>query len=105
VVQAVYADPASAPVSAEVKAALALIETFTLHPEDLSPDSIATARNAGLTDEAIEHAFDVATMFNLIDRLADAFDFFVADEPWFDQGAKMLLRFGYRFPPFLYPRP
>jgi alkylhydroperoxidase family enzyme len=105
VVQAVYADPATAPVSAEVKTALALIETFTLHPEDLGPEDIAAARSAGLTDEAIEHAFDVATMFNLIDRLADAFDFFVAEEQWFDQGAKMLLRMGYKFPPFLYPRP
>jgi hypothetical protein len=58
-----------------------------------------------LSNEAIEHVFDVATIFNLIDRLADAFDFYVPDQEGLAQGAKVLLRFGYRFPPFLYPRP
>ncbi|MEW6471139.1 MAG: hypothetical protein AB1679_02625 [Actinomycetota bacterium] len=88
-----------------MKAALALIETFTLRPEELGPDDIAAARAAGLSDEAIEHAFDVATLFNVIDRLSDAFGFYVPDQPGLDKGAKVLLRFGYRFPPFLYPRP
>ena len=89
----------------EVKVALGLIETFTLRPEELEPDDIRAAHDAGLTDEAIEHAFNVATMFNLIDRLADSFEFFVPDQDGFDKGAKMLLRFGYRFPRFLWPRP
>jgi hypothetical protein len=88
-----------------VKAALVLIETFTLRPEELGPNDIETARAAGLSNEAIEHVFDVATIFNLIDRLADAFDFHVPDQEGLDQSAKVLLRFGYRFPPFLYPRP
>ncbi len=88
-----------------MKAALALIETFTLRPEELGPNDIETARAAGLSNAAIEHVFDVATIFNLIDRLADAFDFHVPDQEGLDQGAKVLLRFGYRFPPFLYPRP
>src|SRR5215211_6260473 len=34
-IEAVYADRTTAPVSAEVKAALALIETFTLRPDEL----------------------------------------------------------------------
>ena len=88
-----------------MKAALALIETFTLRPEEFGPDDIEAARNAGLSNEAIEHVFDVATIFNLIDRLADAFDFYVPDQEGLDQAAKVLLRFGYRFPPFLYPPP
>lgn len=88
-----------------MRAALALIEVFTLRPEDLGPDDIHMARAAGLSDEAIEHAFNVAALFNLIDRLADAFDFYVADQAWFDRGAAMVLRFGYKFPIFLWPRP
>lgn len=99
------AEPTTAPVSEELKAALALIETFTLRPDELGPDDIESARRAGLSEEAIEHAIDVATLFNLIDRLADAFGFYVPDQPGFDRGARILLRFGYRFPPFLYPRP
>jgi alkylhydroperoxidase family enzyme len=100
-VEAVYADRTTAPVSDEVKAALALIETFTLRPEALGPSDVETARKAGLSDEAIEHVFDVATMFNVIDRLADAFQFHVPDQAGLDKGAKVLLRFGYRLPPFV----
>jgi uncharacterized peroxidase-related enzyme len=105
VIEAVYADRATAPVSAEVKAALALIETFTLRPDELGPDDVETARTAGLSNEAIEHAFDVATIFNLINRLADAFEFNVPDQESLDQDAKVMLRFGYRFPRLLFPRP
>ena len=43
-------------------------------------------------------------MFNVIDRLADAFAFHVPDQQAFDKDARVLLRFGYRFPPFLWPR-
>jgi hypothetical protein len=32
-------------------------------------------RAAGLSDKAIEEAIYVSTMFNVMDRLADAFDF------------------------------
>jgi alkylhydroperoxidase family enzyme len=103
-VDAVYADRTTAPVPDPVKAALALIETFTLRPDELKAE-VQTARDAGLSDEAMEHVFDVATLFNLLDRLADAFGFFVPDAAGFDRGAKVLLRFGYRFPPVLYPRP
>jgi uncharacterized peroxidase-related enzyme len=105
VIEAVYADRATAPVSAEVKAALSLIETITLRPDELGPDDIEAARTAGLSNEAIEHVFDVATIFNLINRLADAFEFNVPDQERLDQDAKVVLRFGYRFPQFLFPRP
>ncbi len=98
-----YADPASAPVSGEVKAALRLIEVFTLHPDDLAPAHIEEARAAGLSDEAIEHVFDVSAMFNMIDRIADSFEFHVLDKEGFDRGAQMLLKFGYRFMPLLWP--
>ena len=100
-----FADPTTAPVSDEVKAALALIETFTLRPEELGPNDIEAARKAGLSDEAIEHVIDVATLFNVIDRLADASGFAVPDQAGLAKGAKVLLRFGFRLPPFLYPRP
>ena len=102
--EAVYADRTTAPVSDQVKAALDLIEIFTLRPDELGPDDIRMARRAGLTNEAIEHAFHVATIFNVIDRLADSFEFDVLDQAGFDQGARLLLRFGYQFPPFLWPR-
>lgn len=96
-VDAVLDDPSSAPITGELKAALALIETFTLRPDELGPSDIEAARSAGLKDDAIEHALLIATLFNLIDRLADALDFFVPEQEQFDREARILMRFGYRF--------
>ena len=103
VVDAVFDDPEQAPVSDEVRAALRLIEPFTLRPHELTAADIERARDAGLTNEAIDHVFLVAALFNVIDRLADAFDFEVPDDAGLRRGAKSLLRFGYRFPRFLWP--
>jgi alkylhydroperoxidase family enzyme len=85
-----------APVEKELKAAMVLIEKFTLRPDELGPDDIRTARTAGLTDQAIEDAFYVATMFNVMDRLADAFGFHVPKR-LIQKGAPIVFRFGYRF--------
>ena len=106
VVEAVYADPASAPVSDRVKAALLLVERLTLHPDDLAAGDIRAARAAGLSDPDIGDVIDVSTLFNLINRLADAFAFRVFSDRTFGLGAKFLLRYGYRFfPRFLWPLP
>jgi hypothetical protein len=44
----------------------------------------------------VRDALFVGAVFNTIDRLADAFNFEVPDTAWFEAGAKVLLRFGYR---------
>lgn len=87
-----------------LKAALRLIETFTLRPEELSVADIHAARADGLTDEQIDHALYVATLWNVFGRLADAFGFFVYEDDLFMKGAPLVLRFGYRYPAFLWPR-
>ena len=94
----------NAPVDPPLKAALALIETFTLRPEELSVQDIHEARDAGLTDVAIEHVFYVAGLWNVFGRLADAFGFHVYKRELFMKGAPLVLRFGYRFPAPLWPR-
>lgn len=87
-----------------MKAALALIETFTLRPEELCVQDIHRARDAGLTGIAIEHVFYVATLWNIQGRLADAFGFHVyKDELWL-KGAPIVHRLGYRYPALLWPR-
>ena len=80
-----------------MREALVLIEKFTLRPEELGPDDIRRARDAGLTTEAIEHAFHVATIFNVEDRLADAFDFHVLEKEAFERLAPLVYKLGYRF--------
>ena len=52
--------------------------------------------NAGVSREQIEDALAVAFSFNTIDRLADAFGFFVPGPKAFEGGAKYLLARGYR---------
>lgn len=87
-----------------LKAALRLIEQFTLRPEELSSEDIRLAFDAGLSDVQIEHALYVATLWNIFGRLADAFAFHVYKDKVFLKGAPIVLRFGYRFPPLLWPR-
>jgi hypothetical protein len=51
---------------------------------------------AGVSREQIEDALAVCFSFNTIDRLADAFGFFVPGPKAFEAGAKYLLARGYR---------
>jgi alkylhydroperoxidase family enzyme len=100
VVEAVMDGEVEALVDGELRAALALIEKFTLHPDRLGPDDIRAARGAGLTERAIEDAFYVATLFNVQDRLADAFGFHVPKR-LIQKGAPIVYRLGYRFLTFV----
>jgi hypothetical protein len=93
-----------APVAPRLKAALALIEKFTLAPEQLSTQDVERAREMGLSDLAIEHVFDVAALWNIFGPLADAFGFHVYKDELFLKGAPLVLRFGYRYPALLWPR-
>ena len=94
----------SASLDARLKAALVLIEKFTLRPDELSVEDIRAARESGLTDLEIEHALHVATLWNIFGRLADAFGFHVYKDELFRKGAPIVLKLGYRFPAPLWPR-
>lgn len=94
--EAVFEDWRTAPVGAKVRAALGLLETLTLRPDDLGPADIAPLRAAGVSDEAIEDAIVVGSLFNVIDRVADGLGFEVPTEAAFDKAAGFLLKRGYR---------
>lgn len=79
-----------------MKAMLRFLETMTLRPDELSAKDALPLREVGLSDAAIEDAIGVAFAFNLIDRLADAFDFEVPPADFFSRGAPILLRHGYK---------
>lgn len=74
---------------------LGFLETLTLRPEALSVGDVAPLRAAGLSDAAIEDAIHVCTLFNVYDRLADAFEFDIPEQEGFEQGATTLLKRGY----------
>ena len=50
----------------------------------------------GVTRSQVEDALDVAFAFNVINRLADAFEFHVGPDAAFAAGARHLLKRGYR---------
>jgi hypothetical protein len=53
-------------------------------------------RAAGVSDAAIEEALYVATMFNILGRFADAFDFALTKPEDVPKVARVLLKIGYK---------
>jgi hypothetical protein len=54
-----------------------------------------------VSEAAIEDGLAICFAFNLINRLADAFEYDWDNERHRSQGARALVRFGYRVPRFL----
>jgi len=79
-----------------VKATLALLTKVTRDHANLTAADFAPVLAAGVSRAAILQALDVAWAFNVITRLADAFEFHVGERGEFDAGAKGLLTRGYR---------
>lgn len=77
---AVLEDWTTADIPARLRAALRLIEAQTLHPHDIDAAFVDGLRADGLSDRDIEEAANVGFRFNMINRLADAFDFPMPDE-------------------------
>jgi alkylhydroperoxidase family enzyme len=94
-VQAVVDDWRTASVSARVRAALAFLEKLTLTPDAVSPEDVVAARAAGISDAALREVMYVCLLFSVMDRLADAFGFAVADARELQRGAWVLRHFGY----------
>ena len=89
-------DPATAPVSEQVRAGLRIVEILTLRPDELGQSDIELARAAGLDDADIRDAALVCALFSIVTRLADTLDFHIPDS--FDSTAKSLVSRGYRIP-------
>ena len=83
-----------APVRPELHATLLMIGKLT-REHAVNAEDIRTALKAGVTLEQIEDALAVCFAFNVTNRLADAFGFFVPSDDAFEAGAKYLLKRGY----------
>jgi len=63
----------------------------------VTADDMKTVLAAGVTKQQIQDALAVCFCFNVIDRLADTFEFFVPGPGAFEMSAKFLLgKRGYR---------
>ena len=91
----VLEDYRTAPIDEKLRAMLALLETFTLNPDQLSGARVREALAAGVTREAIRDAFYVAFLFNTYDRLADALGWELPDASYYPKAGRFLLKKGY----------
>lgn len=94
--QAVLDDVESADIDERLRSTLRLLEQVTKRHETLTAADVRAAYRAGVTRGQLEEALAVAFCFNVIDRLADTFEFHVGSQASFDASARMLLKRGYR---------
>ena len=94
-VDLVLMDHRTAPIDAKLRAMLGLLETFTLRPDEMSPQLVREVLAAGVTRDAIRDAFYVAFLFNTYDRLADTLGWELPAQGYYAKAGKFLLKKGY----------
>jgi alkylhydroperoxidase family enzyme len=94
--QPVLDDYRTAPIDEKLRAMLGLLETFTLHSEQLSAIEVRKVLDAGVTREQIRDAFYVAFLFNTYDRLADTLGWQLPESHYYTKAGKFLLKKGYK---------
>jgi AhpD family alkylhydroperoxidase len=91
----------STSIRSEAAAMLPLLEKVTLTPDQVTSADVDAVRTAGVPDEAIVDALHVNVIFNIMNRLANAFDFSWDSEQHVRIGAQVIHRVSYRSPRFL----
>ena len=95
VVTAVMQDYQSAPVNEKIRAVLAFLEKLTRFPAAVTTEDLEPMRTAGITDTAIEEVVQICFVFCTINRLADAFDFELAEGKGRERMGAVLYNLGY----------
>lgn len=93
--KAVLTDWHTAPINTKMRATLTLLEKVTLTPAKVVPADIEPLLAAGVSRQAIEDALVICSLFNIIDRLADAFEVEVPSMEDFAHTGEYLLAMGY----------
>jgi len=84
-----------------IAAVFELLEKRAADSDALTTDDIDRVRAAGASDQAISDVFYIAFMFDLVNRLANAFGFTTETAEGARKSAAMLHRLGYRVPRIL----
>ena len=92
---AVVEDYRTAPIDEKLRAMLALLEVFTLRPDEISGADVRKALDAGVTREAIVDAYYVAFLFNTYDRLADTLGWELPEAAYYEKAGQRLFKHGY----------
>jgi hypothetical protein len=67
----------------------------TLDPDHVTPDDVQSVLTTGVSKQAIEDALRICACFNIISRLADAFDVAIPSAAGFTQTGIQLIKHGY----------
>jgi uncharacterized peroxidase-related enzyme len=94
-VAAVLADLDTAPIEEPLRATLRMLRKHA-GEQRVNADDMRAVLAAGASADQIKDALAVALAFDTMNRLADAFEFFVPGPEAFEAGAKYLLARGYR---------
>ena len=94
-VSALLSELDTAAIEEPLRATLLMLGKLT-REHVVKTDDMRAVLGAGASRQQIEDALAVCFSFNVIDRLADAFGFFVPGPKAFEAGAKYLLARGYR---------
>ena len=82
-------------MDARVRAALALLETMTLRPDELRGEDVTPLLEAGVSEDGVVDALYVGFLFNTIDRIADSLGFLTVTSEGYGKSADRLLKHGY----------
>lgn len=93
-VKQVLADLETAAIESPLRATLMLLGKLT-RESAVNANDIRTVLDAGVSPSQIRDALAVGFAFNVTNRLADAFGFFVPSDDAFEAGASYLLKRGY----------
>jgi alkylhydroperoxidase family enzyme len=90
-------DYTTAPIGEKLRAALGFVRKMTLEPEGLAPEDARAVLAAGVSKQALADAIEVAYLFNIYDRLADAMEWDVPADGslYWKSAAKRLVTKGY----------
>jgi uncharacterized peroxidase-related enzyme len=95
-VEQVREDPATAPVSAKLKALLAIAGAVRHSGQAVTTEHIAGARAAGAADVEIHDTVLIAATFCMFNRYVDGLDTVAPDDPaMYAAGAQRLVTHGY----------
>jgi uncharacterized peroxidase-related enzyme len=98
-VERVRADPASAPVSAKLKALLTIASAVTQSGRAVTAEHVASARAAGATDMEIHDTVLIAAAFCMFNRYVDGLATIAPEDPaLYAAGAQRLVKQGYLAP-------
>ena len=94
-VAATLADLETAPIEEPLRATLRMLGKLT-REHCVDPDDMRVVLAAGVSRRQIEDALAVCLAFNIMNRLADAFDFTIVSPSAMNVGARYILKRGYR---------